>query len=137
MVNTEKSYILATKAEEPIVLEEKKKANNLLKNGWTLLKSENNKTIITNPVNDKKDFYEKKRYNEKLKSMIDNWNHFRDTENELMGDRSPFINYKKELDDMIKEEEMLIELMNDYMNKLNSDDSDYISDDESNKHLIF
>lgn len=137
MVNTEKSYVLATKAEEPIILEEKKEANNLLKNGWTLLKSENNKTIITNPVNDKKDLYEKKRYNEKLKSMIDNWNNFRDTENELMGDRSRFINYKQELDDMIKEEEMLIEVMNDYMNRLNSDDSDYISDDESNKHLIF
>ena len=137
MVNTEKSYVLATKAEESLALEEKKEAKILLKNGWTLLKSENNKTIITNPINNKKDLYEKKIYNEKLKSMIDNWNHFRDTENELMGDRSRFINYKKDLDDMIKEEEMIIEEMNDYMNRLNSDDSDYNTDDETSKHLIF
>jgi len=69
--------------------------------------------------------------------MITNWNNFRDTENELMGDRSRFINYEKELDDMIKEEEMIMEVMNEYMNKINSDDSDYNSDEESNKHLIF
>ena len=137
MNNTEKSYAHATKAEEPSVSEEKKQANILLKNGWTLLKSENNKTIITKPINDKKYLYEKKRYNEKLKSMITNWNNFRDTENELMGDRSRFINYEKELDDMIKEEEMIMEVMNEYMNKINSDDSDYNSDEESNKHLIF
>ena len=137
MNNTQKSYVHATKAEEPLASEEKKEANIFLKNGWTLLKRENNKTIITNPINDKKYLYEKKRYNEKLKSMITNWNNFRDTENELMGDRSRFINYEKELDNMIKEEEMILEVMNEYMNKINSDDSDYNSDDESNNHLIF
>jgi len=137
MNNTEKSYAHVTKGDEPLESEEKKQANILLKNGWTLLKSENNKTIITKPINDKKYLYEKKRYNEKLKSMITNWNNFRDTENELMGDRSRFINYEKELDDMIKEEEMIMEVMNEYMNKINSDDSDYNSDEESNKHLIF
>jgi superfamily I DNA/RNA helicase len=137
MNNTQKSYVHATKAEEPLASEEKKEANIFLKNGWTLLKRENNKTIITNPINDKKYLYEKKRYNEKLKSMITNWNNFRDTENELMGDRSRFINYEKELDNMIKEEEMILEVMNEYMNRINSDDSDYNSDDESNNHLIF
>tara|TARA_B100000242_G_C43042534_1_gene486439 strand:- start:664 stop:1077 length:414 start_codon:yes stop_codon:yes gene_type:complete len=137
MNNTQKSYAHATKAEEPLVSEEKKQANILLKNGWTLLKRENNKIIINKPINDKKYLYEKKKYNKKLQSMITNWNNFRDTENELMGDRSRFINYEKELDIMIKEEEMIMEVMNEYMNKINSDDSDYNSDDESNKHLIF
>ncbi len=132
----EKSYVLASSSKEHLT-EEKKEAKKLLKNGWTLLKSKNNKTIITNPTNSKKELYEKKKYNQKINAMINNWNNFRDTENELMGDRSRFINYKKELDDMIKEEEMINEEIYENMNRFNSDDSDYNSDDELNKNLIF
>ena len=66
--------------------------------------------------------------------MIKNWNNFRDTENELRGDLSPYYNYKEEIE-KLKEEDLLYELrVNEFYHNQNNSDSD---DEERNRNLIY
>ena len=69
--------------------------------------------------------------------MIGRWNNFRDTENELRGDLSPYINYKNELEELMNEDRYIAELLYEKNRTDSCDDTDYCSDEEANKHLIY
>ena len=65
------------------------------------------------------------------------WNKFRDEQNDLLGDLSPYINYEEEIDKMVKEDEYIAEQIYEYNNgSLSDNDSEYNSDDEGSRHLL-
>lgn len=111
---------------------------------WTIIKKDKltNKISITEPqdVRNKKAYYEiqetKKKNMVSISKLTNHWNNYRDTENALQGDTSPYINYNSELKRLIDEEKYIEERILEKHNRLCSDDSDY-SDDEANKHLLY
>ena len=74
-------------------------------------------------------------YFNNVNKMINNWNNFRDNENELSGDLSPYNNYKEEIEKMRLEDLKIEEEMEEFNERmlLNSDSDE----DETNKHLIY
>lgn len=76
-----------------------------------------------------------KRSEKCINKMINNWNTFRDYENEVMGDRSFYYNYKEELEKMLNEEQYILEEINNINNGYISDDSEF-SDDENRYRYI-
>ena len=63
-----------------------------------------------------------------MNNMINNWNNFRDKQNELYGDTSLYINYEEEIKRLIKEEEKIME---EILKRENNDsDSEYNSDND-------
>ena len=140
--NLKKSFAEVTEKEEKHEVD-----NNLdeIKAGWSVIKRDKKSNIVI--LDSKKTIETKKRLslNEKLKEnkiyfsnlrkMIENWNYFRDVENELRGDLSPYYYYKEELEEMRKEDLNYEERVDEYQRRINSNsDSD---DDESNRHLIY
>ena len=115
-----------------------------IKAGWSIIKKDSKSKIVI--LDSKKTIERKERlvvnekqkenneYFKNLTKMIDNWNNFRDRENELSGDLSPYYYYKEEIEKM-KEENLLYEQKAEefYRNSQNNSDSE---DDESNKYLI-
>tara|TARA_B100001057_G_C22693531_1_gene888769 strand:- start:33 stop:482 length:450 start_codon:yes stop_codon:yes gene_type:complete len=125
-------------------------SSRLLKNGWTIIKKVNNKVIKINPnnkkclLNDKnkdKDINQvmsRNQWDNLINKMSANWDNFRDTQNYLYGDRSFYINYKEELEKLVLEDNYIFETIYKINNETYSDnDSDYNSDDESNKYLFY
>lgn len=116
----------------------------LKKKGWIILSKnsdnakilEQNKERQTLRGNDSKQ-YTIKDWENCVLEMSNRWDNFRDEQNMLLGDRSPYINYKQELQDMVDEENSIQEEMYKIRNNISNDDSDYYSDDEHNKNLIF
>lgn len=116
-----------------------------IKPGWSIIKKDSKSKIVI--LDSKKTIERKERLgvNEKQKEnnkyfknftkMIDNWNNFRDRENELSGDLSPYYYYKEEVEKM-KEENLLYQQKAEefYHNSQYNSDSE---DDESNKYLIY
>ena len=97
------------------------------KNNWTIITKDKNtgNIIIKNSDNKKSVKDNNSKNNTKyLNKMINNWNAFRDHDIEILGDRSLYFNYKQELEEMIKEEESILEEMNNVYEVL-SDDSYY------------
>lgn len=102
------------------------------KKGWTVFDRKTKKIISNNTnyntfsssdisVNDIYKIYDK---------LSNNWNAFRDEVNYLYGDRSPYINYKKELNKIVQEENNIYEEMYNYHNsQLSDEDDDYDNDD--------
>ena len=125
--------------EKNNLYKDKNNVNNLLKNGWSIIKKikeTNNITIL----NSKSTILLKEKINkEKIKNgfskMISNWNEFRDDDIELRGDISPYFNYKEEINNIINEELKIQEAIKE-INSLDNRD-DYSSDEENNKHLIY
>ena len=116
-----------------------------VKPGWSIIKKDSKSKIV---ILDSKKTIERKESlrldkeveecKECLKNydkMINNWNNFRDTENELYGDLSAYYYYKEELEKM-KEENLLYEQKAEefYLDNQNNSDTE---DDESNKYLIY
>ena len=64
--------------------------------------------------------------NNMYKNMCKRYEKYNDEINELLGDRSPHINYKSEIEEMVAEENEIQEEMNYYKNR----NKDNISDDE-------
>ena len=107
-----------------------------LKAGYTLIKRNpvTNKISITYSKNyeAKKKEYEQKKYITIMNAMINNWNNYRDELNELLGDMSPFINYKEIIQKMIDEDNYILEKINSRKNTYTSDnESEYYSEEES------
>jgi hypothetical protein len=136
--NLKKSFAEVTFKEEKHEVD-----NNLveIKAGWSIIKKDTLSNIVILDSKETIQTKERLRLNEKLKennkyfknlkNMIENWNNFRDTENELRGDLSPYYNYKEELEKM-KEENLYYELQADeFYHNQNDSDSD---DDESNRY---
>jgi hypothetical protein len=133
---------------EIVEKEEKEEVNNNLdkiKAGWSIIKRDEKSNIVI--LDSKKTIETKERlslikklkendiYCNNLYSMIENWNNFRDVENELRGDLSPYYYYKEELEELRKEDLIYEERVHEYESRINSiSDSD---DDESNRNLIY
>ena len=110
-----------------------------LNNNWTILRL-NKDTMKPEIINSQKYIetkaaFDKKQYrlyfNKYLNTLIHNWDTFRNTENEMCGDLSPYINYKKEITKMVEEDRYIEETVNNYYNLQKNDDSDYYSDEEN------
>jgi hypothetical protein len=59
--------------------------------------------------------------------MCKRWCSYYDEINDLVGDRSPYLNYKKEIREIVSEENII-------MNKIYGGDYNYSSDDEKDDH---
>ena len=103
--------------------------------GYTLIRKDpvTNKITITYSKNYeiKKRELEHKNYTYIMNGMINNWNNYRDEINELLGDMSPYINYRETIQKMVDEDNYIQEKINSRKNTNTSDnDSEYYSEDE-------
>ena len=104
--------------------------------GYTLIKRDpiTKKVTITYSKNyeAKKRELEQQNYTNAINTMINNWNNYRDELNDLLGDISPYINYKEIIQKMIDEDNYILEKMNSRKNiSLSDNDSDYYSEEEA------
>ena len=135
------SYANITKRETKNNEEKKMK----VKPGWSLitrdkngeLKVEDYENYRLKKEKEKKEYEkrtEKRNYNKIFNRMIDNWENFRNTDIELRGDLSEYIDNDNEINKIVEEENYIAQKIYEYNNRV-SDDSD--SDEESNRHLIY
>ena len=126
--------------------EKLKSLNSYLKNGYSLIKRNpiTKKVEITysNNYESKKKELEHQNYNKVLASMINNWNNYRDELNNLLGDISPYYNYKETLQKMIDEDNYILEELHKQKHKqifdnTNDNDSEYASENEDPKYLLY
>lgn len=120
--------------------EKLKTLDNYLQNGYSLIKRNpiTKKVEITysNNYESKKKELEQQNYNTILTSMINNWNNYRDELNNLLGDISPYTNYKETIQKMIDEDNYILEELHKHRHKQHIDnntnnyDSDYASEHE-------
>lgn len=97
------------------------------KQGWTyfnkktqqVIDMSSNKNNIINHYNNKK----KSSVLEVYKRLSHHWNRYRNMQNELYGDMSPFYNYVEELEKQIKEEQYILEEIQKYNNTNNNTDN--------------
>ena len=115
-----------------------------LKNGYSLIRKNpiTKKVEITysNNYEAKKKELEKQNYNKLIASMIDNWNNYRDELNDLLGDISPYYNYKEIIQKMIDEDNYILEelhMRKQKQNHENDNDSDYASENDDTKYSLF
>lgn len=106
-----------------------------VKNGYTLIKKNPNtqKIEIIYPYNyeAKNNEILQKNCSRGIKSMINNWNNYRDDLNDLLGDISPFYNYKETIQQMIDEDANIFEELYKHKSTIYSDnESDYYSDND-------
>ena len=113
---------------------EKKTVNIYENNSWTIINKKTKEIKVSKSTILLKELIEEKNLKKKLDRMIENWNNFRDEINELLGDTSPYYNYKEEIQKMVDEDNMINELIYDNENNY---DSEYSSDEENNKNLIY
>lgn len=98
-------------------------------NGWCIIKKVKNKVIIEKGKN-LQNYYIANNNNSKksMDNMINNWNKFRDEQNDLYGDLSLYNNYEEEIQRLVEEEEKILEEM--VRRENNDSDSDYNSDND-------
>jgi len=109
--------------------------NESVKNGYTLIKKNPNtqKIEIIYPYNyeAKNNEILQKNCSRGIKSMINNWNNYRDDLNDLLGDTSPYYNYKETIQQMIDEDANIFEELYKHKSTIYSDnESDYYSDND-------
>ena len=139
--NLEKSFAQITEKDEK---DEVYKNLNVIKPGWSIIKREKKLNIIildsieTIEKKEKillmKKFKKNNNYFNNLNKMIENWNNFRDIENELRGDLSIYYNYKEEIEEMRREDLIYEERVKEFNNNQNESDSE---DEERNRNLIY
>jgi hypothetical protein len=126
--------------------EKLKTLDSYLKNGYSLIKRNpiTKKVEITYSHNheSKKKELEQQHYNKTITSMINNWNNYRDELNDLLGDISPYYDYKASLQKMIDEDNYILEELHKQKHKqhqdiTNDNDSDYASENEDLKYLLY
>jgi hypothetical protein len=126
--------------------EKLKTLNSYLENGYSLIKRNpiTKKVEITysHTYESKKKELEQQHYNKTITSMINNWNNYRDELNDLLGDISPYYDYKAKLQKMIDEDNYILEELHKQKHKQNQDitydnDSDYASENEDLKYLLY
>tara|TARA_B100000902_G_C27309845_1_gene917697 strand:+ start:2210 stop:2722 length:513 start_codon:yes stop_codon:yes gene_type:complete len=130
-LNLTKSYVSIIEEKE----KEEEEKRVVLKEGWSLIKKDKESNKIT-IINSKKNI-EKNRVNlneknnslKKLDKMFDNWDKFRDKENELRGDLSEYYDYKIIIENMRYENLRIEEEIYDYHNEVdnisNGSDEEY------------
>ena len=119
-------------------------AHSYLKNGYSLIRKNpiTKKVEITYSYNYdlKKKELEQQNYNKTIASMINNWNNYRYELNELLGDISPYYNYKEIIQKMIDEDNYILEelhMRKHKQNHENDNDSDYASENDDSKYLLY
>ena len=126
-------------------IEKLKTLDSYLKNGYSLIKKNptTKKVEITYSYSyeSKKKELEQQNYKMAIASMINNWNNYRDELNNLLGDLSPYCNYKEIIQKMIDEDNYILEELNKQKHKQNNDkdydnDSEYASENED-KYLLY
>ena len=126
--------------------EKLKSLNSYLKNGYSLIKRNpiTKKVEITYSYSyeSKKKELEQQNYKMAIASMINNWNNYRDELNDLLGDISPYYDYKATLQKMIDEDNYILEELHKQKHKQNNDntndnDSEYASENEDSKYLLY
>jgi len=130
----EKSYAEITYEKEN---EEFLDKQDEIKEGWSIIeKNTDSNVVILDSMKIKKDRENLKQIEQMKKNnqyfnlrnkMIVNWNEFRDNENELLGDRSPYYNYKEEIEQLIIEDLEIERAIEEYNNQIevNSDIDDF------------
>jgi len=117
-----------------------------LKNGYSLIKknpiTKKVEILYSSNYESKKKELEQQKHNIILASMINRWNNYRDDLNNLLGDTSPYYNYKEIIQKMIEEDNLILEELHKQKNKQNNDiindnDSDYASENEDPKYLLY
>lgn len=117
-------------------------SENYLKNGYSLIKR--------NPLTKKIEIVysynhhsiakelEQKKYKQEIETMINRWNTYRDEMNNLLGDLSPYINYKETIQKMVEEDNYILEeiFKHSSTNSHYENDSDYNSESEDAKYLL-
>ena len=114
-------------------IEEYKENKITLNNNWTTINKKTKEIVISESTKLLKEKYEKENYYRELEKMINRWNNYRDEMNDLLGDRSPFLNYKKEIDNMVKEDIKINKMIEERENEKYDSDSD----EENNKNLLY
>lgn len=114
-------------------IEEYKENKITLNNNWTTINKKTKEIVISESTKLLKEKYEKENYYRELEKMINRWNNYRDEINDLLGDRSPFLNYKKEIDNMVKEDIKINKMIEERENEKYDSDSD----EENNKNLLY
>jgi hypothetical protein len=104
--------------------------------GYTLIKRDplTKKVTITYSKNyeAKKRELEQQNYTNTMNAMINNWNNYRDELNDLLGDISPYFNYKEIIQKMIDEDNYILEKMYSRKNtSLSDNDSEYYSEEDT------
>lgn len=139
--NLEKSFAEIAEKEEIQELN-----NNLdkINPGWSIIKKDEKSNIVILDSKETIETKERLSLTEKLKEntiyfnnlnkMIKHWNYFRDVENELRGDLSPYYYYKEELEELRKEDLMYAQRVDEFYYNQNNSDSD---DEETNRNLIY
>jgi hypothetical protein len=146
-------YINIVKNTDIVPEKELSNIEKLELNGWTILKPKNNNKINNSsskpnkpnkPNKSKPNFSTPKNtitrqdWNNYIEKLSTNWNNFRDSENEILGDRSPYIDYVYTIEKMTRENNYLADEIYKIEHNIHSDnDSEYNSDNEQNKNLIF
>jgi hypothetical protein len=115
---------------------------NYLKNGYSLIKR--------NPFTKKVEIVysynygtiakelEQKKYKQGIETMINRWNDYRDDVNNILGDLSPYTNYKDTIQKMVEEDNYILEELHKHStnNGHNENDSEYNSEGEDAKYLL-
>ena len=119
-------------------------SENYLKNGYSLIKRNplTKKVEIVYSINYStiaKEL-EQKKYKQGINTMINRWNDYRDEMNSILGDLSPYTNYKETIQKMVEEDNYILEEIYKHSNSTTNghyeNDSDYNSEGEDAKYLL-
>ena len=117
-------------------------SENYLKNGYSLIKRNPFTKKIEISYSSNYDALnkerEQKRYKQGIETMISRWNNYRDEVNAILGDLSPYANYKEIIRKMVEEDNYILEEIHKHStnNGHYENDSDYNSEGEDAKYLL-
>ena len=115
---------------------------NYLKNGYSLIKrnplTKKVEIIYSHSYHTINKELEQRKYKQGIETMINRWNNYRDEVNNILGDLSPYSNYKETIQKMIEEDNYILEELHKYSHNTshNENDSDYNSEGEDAKYLL-
>lgn len=115
---------------------------NYLKNGYSLIaRNKMTKKIEiahSYNYNSLNKALEQKKYKQGIEAMINRWNNYRDEVNNILGDLSPYTNYKETIQKMVDEDNYILEEIHKHsiISGYNDHDSDYNSEGEDIKYLL-
>lgn len=117
-------------------------SENYLKNGYSLIKRNQFTKKIEISYSYNYDALnkelEQKKYKQGIETMISRWNNYRDEVNNILGDLSPYANYKETIRKMVEEDNYILEEIHkhNHNNSNHEHDSDYNSEGEDAKYLL-